>query len=58
MDFFRYLWRVCRVAFTPSLSLTQNVIFIAAIVGGAIPWLFPKSHLSVVLTAWTPALSG
>lgn len=58
MAYLRYVCRVVVVAFRHSLSITQNIIFVAVLLVGLVIWYAPGPHMGVDLTVWLPTLSG
>ena len=58
MEPLRYYCLVVRTAFTHSLSVTQDVLFVAILCVGAAIWLAPTFHMTIDLTSWASALSG
>jgi hypothetical protein len=58
LDHLRYYWLVVRTAFSHSLSVAQDVLFLCIIGVGAVIWLAPKLSVTVDLPAWASALNG
>jgi hypothetical protein len=58
LDHLRYYWLVVRTAFSHSLSVAQDVLFLCIIGVGAAIWLAPKLSVTVDLPAWASALNG